>query len=79
MYLFLIPLISSCANRPTESTPLPLPSSLFTPCSIPDYDVVCYTDYPGYVASLMGVIEKCNSQLLGIKRASDSISKTAGE
>lgn len=48
--------------------PLPVPSNLFTPCSIPDYDIVYYTDYPGYVAVLMGVIEQCNSQLFAIKK-----------
>ena len=70
--LSLIPLLSGCGNAPAQlMPPLPVPSSLFTPCAIPDYNVVNYGDYPGYVASLMGVIEQCNNQIFAIKKVEE--------
>ena|GEM_PF-4558022 len=48
--------------------PLPMPASLLQPCLAPDYNVLNYGDYPGYVAQLFAVIEHCNQKLAAIKR-----------
>ncbi|WP_407657932.1 MULTISPECIES: Rz1-like lysis system protein LysC [Limnobaculum] len=62
-------LLSGCANAPPKSTPpLPVPTSLFKPCLVPDYQVQHYGDYPGYIAELFAVIEQCNSQISAIEK-----------
>ena len=67
--LFLMLLLSGCANEPPKLTPpLPVPKALFQPCLAPDYQVKNYGDYPGYVAELLSVIQQCNGQLAGIKQ-----------
>ncbi|WP_456085567.1 Rz1-like lysis system protein LysC [Limnobaculum zhutongyuii] len=55
-------------SAPPKSTlPLPVPSSLFKSCQVPDYQVQNYGDYPGYIAELFAVIEQCNSQISALK------------
>ncbi|WP_428480387.1 Rz1-like lysis system protein LysC [Pragia fontium] len=65
--------LSGCANESPRSTPpLPVPKMLFRPCQAPDYQVRYYGDYPGYVAELLAVIERCNGQLEGVRKVVES-------
>lgn len=54
-----------------------MPEILFQPCLVPDYNVVNYGDYPGYVAQLLAVIERCNTKLLAISRLNQWVANNA--
>ncbi|HIE6169028.1 Rz1-like lysis system protein LysC [Proteus mirabilis] len=57
-------LLSSCSKRPlttTHSADKFIPQHLLLPCSAPLFNVNVWGDYPDYVARLLLVLEKCNS------------------
>ncbi|WP_129586868.1 Rz1-like lysis system protein LysC [Proteus alimentorum] len=74
-------LLSSCSKTP--STPVItadkfVPSHLLQPCSVPFFNVQVWGDYPDYVARLLLVLEKCNTdkkaiaEILAVKNQRNS-------
>ncbi|MCK9781241.1 Rz1-like lysis system protein LysC [Proteus columbae] len=57
-------LLSSCSKAPLTAVKAPekfVPIHLLQPCSAPFFNVQVWGDYPDYVARLMLVLEKCNT------------------
>nr|WP_167348675.1 hypothetical protein [Proteus myxofaciens] len=57
-------LLSSCSKTPLTVVKAPekfVPTHLLQPCSAPFFNVQVWGDYPDYVARLMLVLEKCNT------------------
>ncbi|NBM54752.1 hypothetical protein GWI68_08090 [Proteus sp. G2669] len=57
-------LLSGCNRTPSIVVKAPdkfVPSHLLQPCSAPFFNVQVWGDYPDYVARLILVLEKCNT------------------
>ncbi|MBG3081228.1 hypothetical protein I4632_13570 [Proteus mirabilis] len=57
-------LLSSCSKTPPIIVKAPdkfVPAHLLQPCSAPFFNVQVWGDYPDYVARLMLILEKCNT------------------
>ena len=57
-------LLSSCSKTSlttTQSVDKFIPQHLLLPCSAPLFNVSVWGDYPDYVARLLLVLDKCNS------------------
>lgn len=57
-------LLSSCNKAPSTVVEAPnkfVPTHLLQPCSAPFFNVQVWGDYPDYVARLLLILEKCNT------------------
>ncbi|WP_439957070.1 Rz1-like lysis system protein LysC [Proteus columbae] len=70
-------LLSSCSKTPSIIVKVPekyVPSHLLQPCSAPFFNVQVWGDYPDYVARLILVLEKCNTDKKAIETLLSSTS-----
>lgn len=70
-------LLSSCSKTPLTVVEAPnkfVPTHLLQPCSAPFFNVQVWGDYPDYVARLLLILEKCNTDKKAIETLLSSIS-----